>query len=131
MGDPSPGVFVTVFADESRAALADRGFARLEGEGSIALLMAAVICRDLAGEATWDVRGLAGRHLSTRADIIATMLGVVLPPAVIAAGLVAAAAEGAAARRPSVTSPRRSCASSAARSSPGARSSSRSSTTAG
>ena len=86
---------MTVFADESRAALADRDLARLEGEGSIALLVAAVICRDLAGEATWDVRGLAGRHLSTRADIIATMLGVVLPPQVIAAGLMAAATEGA------------------------------------
>ncbi len=85
---------MTVFADESRAALADRDLARLEAEGLIALLVVAVASRDVTGEAAWDVRGLAGRHLSTRADIIATMLGVVLPPEVIAAGLVAAA-EGA------------------------------------
>jgi uncharacterized membrane protein len=88
-------VFVTVFADESRAALADRGLATLEGEGLIVLLAAAVISRDLGGEARFSVRGLAGRHLSTRADIIATMLGVVLPSRVIATGLMAATVDGA------------------------------------
>jgi uncharacterized membrane protein len=93
--DPSPGVFVTVFADGSRAALADRDLARLEEEGMIALLAAAVISRDIAGEIHWMVRGRAGRHLCARADVIATMLGVVLPPRVIASGLTAAALDGA------------------------------------
>ena len=86
---------MTVFADGSRAALADRDLARLEEEGQMVLLAAAVISRDIAGEIHWSVRGRAGRHLSARADVIATMLGVTLPSHVIATGLTAAALDGA------------------------------------
>lgn len=94
MGDPAPGVFVTVFDDESRAEVADRDLAALEADGMIVLLAAAVISRGPSGEARWCLRGRCGGHLCTRADIIATMLGVALPPRVIATGLTAAAAEG-------------------------------------
>ena len=86
---------MAVFDDESRAAHADRDLAAIEGDGLIVLLAAAVIARDLAGEARWSVRGLAVGHLSARADIIATMLGVVLPSKVVAAGLMAASVDGA------------------------------------
>ena len=94
MGDPAPGVFVTVFDDESRAVVADRDLATLEADGLIVLLAAAVISHNPSGEARWSLRGRCGGHLCTRADIIATMLGVALPPRVIATGLTAAAAEG-------------------------------------
>jgi uncharacterized membrane protein len=88
-------VFVTVFDDESRAAAAERDIAASEEEGLIVLLAAAVISRDRAGEASWSVRGLSAGHLAARADIIATMLGVALPPRVVAAGLMAASVDGA------------------------------------
>ena len=85
---------MTAFDDESRAAVADRDLATLDADGLIVLLAAAVISRDPSGEVRWSLRGLCGGHLSTHADIIATMLGVALPPRVIAAGLTAAVAEG-------------------------------------
>lgn len=85
---------MAVFDDESRAAAADRDLAAIEGDGLIVLLAAAVISRDPAGEARWSVRGFAARHLSTRADIVATMLGVVLTSRVVSVGLTAASVDG-------------------------------------
>jgi uncharacterized membrane protein len=98
MGDPAPEVFVAVFDDESRADRTDRDLAAIESEGLIELLAAAVVARDGAGEARWRVRGSGIRHLSARADTIATMLGVLLPSRVLLAGLTAAADPGDAGR---------------------------------
>ncbi len=86
---------MTVFDDESRAAVAERDLAAIEEEGLIVLLAAAVISRDRAGEVRWSVRGLSAGHLAARADIVATILGVALPSSVVAAGLMAASVDGA------------------------------------
>ena len=96
MGDPgpSPQVFVATFDDDARAARTDRDLAGLEEQGLIVLLATAVVSRDGAGVVHGSARGDGVRHLSARADIIATMLGVMLSAPVIAAGLVAASDDG-------------------------------------
>jgi len=90
VGDPSPQVFVAAFDDDARAARTDSDLAAIEDQGLIALLATAVIARDSAGVVSWSVRGSGVGHLAARADIVATILGVLLPAPVVAAGLVAA-----------------------------------------
>ncbi len=95
MGESLPEVFVAVFQDASRAWQVQRQLTAQEDSGLIGLLAAAVISRDAAGHVESSVRGRGMGHLCSRADTIATILGVLLPAPVLVAGLTAASCEGA------------------------------------
>jgi uncharacterized membrane protein len=95
VGESLPEVFVAVFQDSSRAWQVQRGLTEQEDRGLIGLLAAAVISRDAGGHVEWSVRGRGVGHLCSRADTIATILGVLLPAPVLVAGLTAASSEGA------------------------------------
>ena len=95
MSEPTPEVFVALFGDASRAAEVRAELSRMEEDGVIALLEAMVISRERGGRVAWDMAGPGAGHIGSRADTIATMLGVLLSADVLVTGLTASCRPGA------------------------------------
>ena len=95
VSEPTPEVFVALFGDASRAAAVHAELCEMEERGVIALLAAVVISRDPDGRVAWDIAGRGAGHICSRADTIATMLGVLLSTRVLVTGLTAASCPGA------------------------------------
>lgn len=95
MSEPTPEVFVALFGDASRAAEVHAELVEMEAGGAIALLETMVIARDPDGRVAWDVEGADAGHICSRADTIATMLGVLLSAEALVTGLAAACRPGA------------------------------------
>jgi hypothetical protein len=94
VSEPTPEVFVALFGDASRAAEVHAELVEMEAGGVIALLETMVIARDPRGRVAWDMAGPGAGHICSRADTIATMLGVLLSAEVLVTGLTAACRQG-------------------------------------
>jgi hypothetical protein len=89
VSEPTREVLVALFGDATRAAGVRAGLRARDPGGDLALLEALVISRDAEGRLAWDMDG-GGGHIGSRADTIATALGVLLSSDAIVSGLTAA-----------------------------------------
>jgi hypothetical protein len=85
-------VLVALFGDASRAASVRAGLSALAGDGDLALVETLVVSRDTEGRLAWEMDG--GGHIGSRADTVATALGVQLSCEAIVSGLTAACRPG-------------------------------------
>ena len=95
MSDNDVEVFVAAFDNETQAGVALKDFRSMDREGSIDLLDAVVIVRNLDGKVRFDeTADPSGKRWAKRGAIAGGLIGLIFPPSIIAGAVVGAAGGG-------------------------------------
>ena len=95
MADNTLQVFVATFSDETEAASALQDFRAMDREGSIELIDAVVVVRDLEGKVTYEeTADPSGKRWAKRGAIAGGLVGLLFPPSIIAGAVVGGAGGG-------------------------------------
>ena len=95
MADSTLQVFVAAFGDEKQAAAALQDFRAMDREGSIELIDAVVVVRDLEGKVTYEeTADPSGKRWAKRGAIAGGIVGLIFPPSLIAGAAIGGAAGG-------------------------------------
>ena len=95
MADGTLQVFVAAFGDEKQASAALQDFRAMDREGSIELIDAVVVVRDLEGKVTYEeTADPSGKRWAKRGAIAGGLVGLLFPPSIIAGAVVGGAGGG-------------------------------------